>query len=378
MAIRFYIRTTIGSSYYYSYLNKKFAIKDPDPIMTYSAKNTLAASVALAGNDQTVISGYNSFNFSINATPQKESTIVSYKISGLGINITSSSGTVNNITTGTITFEVTDSRGNNAYEVLSLPICDYFNPTINLGESSFTADGNISVAVSGRFYNNSFGATSNALTLQYRLRTSGGSWGSWTTATATSSGSNYSATITKSGLNYQNNYDIEVKVADEVTYKTATKQLLSLPVFEWDKNSFNFNVPVEIDGDLTVNGNLIAGGDYILEQGISGSWTYRKWNSGIYECWARLAVAATVNTVWGNLYVSGALSATNISFPITFTAVPMLTVNLSGSGAGGFLLASGSGSTSTTKTGIYEIARGNASSTSSNYAINYHAIGRWK
>ena len=25
--------------------------------------------------------------------------------------------------------------------------------------------------------------------------------------------------------------------------------------------------------------------DYIVEQGTSGIWTYRKWNSGIAECW---------------------------------------------------------------------------------------------
>ena len=35
--------------------------------------------------------------------------------------------------------------------------------------------------------------------------------------------------------------------------------------------------------------NCIApAGDYITSQGTSGSWTYRKWNSGVAECWARL------------------------------------------------------------------------------------------
>ena len=35
--------------------------------------------------------------------------------------------------------------------------------------------------------------------------------------------------------------------------------------------------------DILVKLNLIA--DYVVEQGISGIWTYRKWNSGIVECW---------------------------------------------------------------------------------------------
>ena len=34
---------------------------------------------------------------------------------------------------------------------------------------------------------------------------------------------------------------------------------------------------------MTTNAGAV---DYIVEQGISGIWTYRKWNSGILECWS--------------------------------------------------------------------------------------------
>ena len=33
--------------------------------------------------------------------------------------------------------------------------------------------------------------------------------------------------------------------------------------------------------------------DYIVEQGTSGIWTYRKWNSGIAECWGTQEKTAT-------------------------------------------------------------------------------------
>ncbi len=33
--------------------------------------------------------------------------------------------------------------------------------------------------------------------------------------------------------------------------------------------------------------------DYIVEQGTSGIWTYRKWNSGIAECWGTTSVPST-------------------------------------------------------------------------------------
>lgn len=31
--------------------------------------------------------------------------------------------------------------------------------------------------------------------------------------------------------------------------------------------------------------------DYVVEQGTSGSWTYRKWNSGVAECWRRISAS---------------------------------------------------------------------------------------
>lgn len=34
---------------------------------------------------------------------------------------------------------------------------------------------------------------------------------------------------------------------------------------------------------MTTNAGAV---DYIVEEGISGIWTYRKWNSGILECWS--------------------------------------------------------------------------------------------
>ena len=46
--------------------------------------------------------------------------------------------------------------------------------------------------------------------------------------------------------------------------------------------------------------------DYIVEQGTSGEWTYRKWNSGIAEAWRRTSSHSYVmtNTVGGNGYAS--------------------------------------------------------------------------
>lgn len=50
--------------------------------------------------------------------------------------------------------------------------------------------------------------------------------------------------------------------------------------------------------------------DYIVETGTSGIWTYRKWNSGIAECWG----------YWTAQNASGKRRALEIQLPFTFSS----------------------------------------------------------
>lgn len=56
--------------------------------------------------------------------------------------------------------------------------------------------------------------------------------------------------------------------------------------------------------------------DYIVEQGYTNDgWTYRKWNSGIVECWKN---TYNINISWGGngpLYYSDERSKLSLSFP---------------------------------------------------------------
>ena len=78
------------------------------------------------------------------------------------------------------------------------------------------------------------------------------------------------------------------------------------------------------DGDIFI-GTMGAITDCVVDQGKSGNWYYRKWNSGFAECWANIttAVSMTTNAKYG---VIGNLA---YQFPFTFTEVPVLTVNAS-------------------------------------------------
>jgi hypothetical protein len=68
--------------------------------------------------------------------------------------------------------------------------------------------------------------------------------------------------------------------------------------------------------------------DYVIEQGVSGIWTYRKWKSGIAECWSyyqttKSGASTSMLGLSGYVYETG-----SISFPFTFQAAP--SVNFSG------------------------------------------------
>ncbi len=69
--------------------------------------------------------------------------------------------------------------------------------------------------------------------------------------------------------------------------------------------------------DLDVTGGLL--GDYVVEQGTSGIWTYRKWNSGIAECWSYMTGTTDSSGRWHY----------NPSLPTFFTSTQII-VNATG------------------------------------------------
>lgn len=116
-----------------------------------------------------------------------------------------------------------------------------------------------------------------------------------------------------------------------------------------------------------------SGIDHIVEEGTSGGWTYRKWSSGIAECWilttARVEASSSTS---GNIYYGDSEA---ISFPITFTEAPTLALATTQT-ASSTTAWSVAISLSTTSF-ILRVFRG-ASVTAGNYKYSAHALGRWK
>lgn len=393
--VRFYLRTKIGSYTGYSSIAKTMTITNGNPTLNPTVVDSNSVTKALTGDANKLVKYYSNAYYTINAAAVKEATLSSQKVTHNGSSKTTATGTYNAVEGASFSFEAKDSRGNTTTKTITKTLINYVKLTCNQ-KIRISAEGKATIDITGNYFNGSFGTTANTLTVEYRYKTQGGSYSSWTPVTASKSGNTYSATATKTGLNYQTTYVFQCRAIDKINtggVNTEEKTVKSLPVFDWGENDFHVHGNLIVEGSITGNNATsavvledgeatIIGSDYVIANGtttVDGfTWHYRKWNGGTYECWGVSNISTAVNTAWGGLYVSGYIYATDKKFPITFASVPNVTASLSGSGSGAFLIASGSGTTSTTSTGIYEIARGSALSSAGTFNINYQVIGKWK
>ena len=109
--------------------------------------------------------------------------------------------------------------------------------------------------------------------------------------------------------------------------------------------------------------------DYVVEQGTSGIWTYRKWNSGIAECWTTSA-RNTTGTFWANV-MGGHGFYVNYNFPSgLFSSNPVTSGNGRTGTGGGFVFCSGS------STDVTSYVIGNQDDP--NLTLEIFAKGKWK
>ena len=118
--------------------------------------------------------------------------------------------------------------------------------------------------------------------------------------------------------------------------------------------------------------------DYVVEVGTSGIWTYRKWNSGIAECWGTKSWSVTGWTTWGSLYYSTYSGTVNYPTGL-FLSTPVLTTqqNISNNDS---WLASRGGTDGNTKdhTNSFFLLRPTNGSTGVTAYVFLHAVGNWK
>ena len=107
----------------------------------------------------------------------------------------------------------------------------------------------------------------------------------------------------------------------------------------------------------------------IVEEGKTNDWTYRKWSSGVAECWKRMTLASGAFTATGNIYYR---SASGYSLPSgLFNAAPTIEVNAEMGNVG----AASALSVTSSSFAIYTMS---AVSTAREIIFSVYATGTWK
>ncbi len=113
--------------------------------------------------------------------------------------------------------------------------------------------------------------------------------------------------------------------------------------------------------------------DYVVEQGTSGIWIYRKWASGIAELWGSVTQTAKANTAWGDEYITP--YADKQTYPFAFLSRPYELVTLHPGVSGNMMMRS---QNTTTQTGNYACSKTGANNADQTFIYDFYVIGKYK
>lgn len=264
------------------------------PTVTATVKDTNTITKALTGNDSTLIRYKSTALCTLKATPKNSATISSMSIAGSDVDGTTSDGVTtatksfSSVSSTSFKFVADDSRGYRT-EVTKTPrMIAYIKLSCNPVLSRPTPTGSsIEMTFTGDIFRGSFGKCQNTLTLQYRYKESGGSYGSWQTVASTNivigtaTYRSESAISVGDKFDYNKDYVFEVRATDggtvsgtAYTLSTVKKTITvkrGIPVFDWGESDFKFNVPVKMPDDVYYDiTNKTGGGLQMNNSDISG------------------------------------------------------------------------------------------------------------
>ena len=350
----------------------------------------------LTGNDQLFVQSYSTLKVTPGtATAKNGATISSYTASCNGVSVSNTTGSA--LTVGkieksgnvTVTLMVTDSRGYTYSVSKTVTVIPYTKPKVSSitlrrtndieAEMQLKFSGSISaVTVNGTQKN-------SVQYVRYRYKkTSESSYGSYTSiySGTTKSGTSFSySNLELCSLDANSSYDFRLQIQDKL-YSLSSLDLYftvpqGTPLIALRKKKVGINTPepqatLDVAGDMRVDGSPLA--DFVIQQGTSGAWTYRKWKSGIAECWCQYSFTTAISTAWGVLYESGAIALPN--FPFTFAEIPHVHISTENSNYAMFVERGSSSSWSTTTNPGKIFAVRPNTVPSATYKVSIYAIGK--
>lgn len=289
------------------------------PMVSGFIVDTDSATIALTGDSKKLIRYRSNPKCTITATPKNSASISTVKIRETVVTgTTGTNGVVTaekayaNVSYTSYAFAATDSRGYSSSVTLNPIVINYVELTCSPVISRPTPSGSsIVMSVSGALYRGSFGEASNTLTLEYRYKTTDGSYGSWRAIASSNIAlgtSKYALTNFSLGedFDYKSSYVFQVRARDGATVNgtsyilsTVTKTIevqKGIPVFDWGENDFNVNVALMLSNVNILDIMYPVGAVYMhssstLPAAVSGVGTWSSVTTGIsgVYAWKRTA-----------------------------------------------------------------------------------------
>lgn len=243
------------------------------------------------------------------------------------------------------------------------------------------------------------GKQHNFCSLEYRWKTSNGEFDDedWTTLIESTETDTdlVDKTITDVYFDTLNSYNVQLRAKDDVGNESAIETYY-IPTSKVDFNLKEGGggaafgkyaeesnvVDIAKDWDLHMKGHNVS--DFVIEEGTkevqSVIWQYRKWNSGVAECWGvHTKYDVVVDKAWGALYESEGFYLTLPSD--MFSETPQFQITLTGNSnqdgrASGVMCETYSHGSSTYTPSICAIRPNTA--TIGTLRVLVYAVGKWK
>ena len=216
------------------------------PSISAMAEDVNPETLALTGNPLVFVKWYSNVRTVISAAAKNSASITAYGVLfGDGKKASVADSTTYGVGSADVSVSCSDSRRYvNSYTVPNLSLVPYVPLTANVdyNRPDSTAD-EVVVTVKGKYFNGSFGAVSNTLTMSYRIKDEGGDYGDTVSLTPTISGDAYSLEFTITELSYRSMHVLEIHYSDKLISDSVETTIFGgIPVFDWGKDDFRFNV----------------------------------------------------------------------------------------------------------------------------------------
>lgn len=295
--LRYILTTTQGSYTTTNYKDCKFSVTNSNPTFSnFTYQDTNSTTLALTGNNQTIIKGYSNVKGIISvankASAKNSATMSKYRFSiGEKTAETAYSSTaqkeitINGVQSNSFTMYAIDSRGNSTGKTLTA--ASYINySSIKITSISLIRTNSVNsetnLKFSGNIWNGSFGSVTNSIvscSYKYKLSTTSSWTTGKTTITPTKNGGSFSFSgiikgdLGANGFNIDNSYNIQVLISDKLSNNNSNPATFTLgpgtPGLAIYKNNVAIGQRYDTsDGSkLQVNGQSKFKGNVLLKHG---------------------------------------------------------------------------------------------------------------